>query len=187
MPWRGLSKQNGISSHWLTEWDEIPFTKKKPWKGVSKIMGQSLSKVYVHIVFSTKNRANLIDEQIESHLFEYIGGICKGLSCNPIKVGGYKNHIHILCQLSKQISQSKLLEEIKKKSSKFIKTKGEQYSNFYWQSGYGIFSVNPSQLHVVKKYIENQKEHHTKKTYQTEFVDFLNKNSVEYDERYIWD
>ena len=74
-------------------------------------MAQSLSKVYVHITFSTKNRQNLIDEGIEKYLFEYLGGICKGLDCNPVQVGGYKNHVHILCLLSKKITQIKLLEE----------------------------------------------------------------------------
>ena len=150
-------------------------------------MGQSLSKVYVHISFSTKNRVNLIDEKIEDDLYEYLGGVCKGLDCNSIQVGGYKNHIHILCLLSKKITQIKLLEEIKKRSSKWIKTKGAKYVNFYWQDGYGIFSVNPSEVEVVIEYIKNQKEHHRKKTFQEEFRGFLEKYKVEYDERYVWD
>lgn len=114
-------------------------------------MGQSLSKVYVHIIFSTKKIHNLIDDQIENQLFEYLGGICRGLDCTPIQIGGYKDHVHILCQLSNKITQSKLLEEIKKRSSKWIKSKGTQYNNFYWQLGYGIFSVNPTQLDNVQK------------------------------------
>ena len=81
-------------------------------------MAQSLSKVYVHITFSTKHRKNLITESIEKSLFDYIGGICKGLECNPIKVGAYQNHVHILCMLSKKITQIRLLEEVKKRSSK---------------------------------------------------------------------
>ncbi|MFW5656657.1 MAG: IS200/IS605 family transposase, partial [Bacteroidota bacterium] len=113
-------------------------------------MPQSLSKVYVHITFSTKHIQSLIDETIEDRLFEYIGGICKGLESNPIQVGGHKNHIHILCLLSKKITQIKLLEEIKKQSSKWIKTVDEKYKNFYWQDGYAIFSVNPKKIDVVK-------------------------------------
>lgn len=150
-------------------------------------MPQSLSKVYTHITFSTKNREILIDADIEEALFQYLGGICKGLNCNPVKVGGYGNHIHILCTLSRTISQATLLEKLKKESSKWIKTKGEKYLNFYWQNGYGIFSVNPSEIDVVSNYIVNQKEHHQTKTFQEEFRAFLKKYKIEYDERYVWD
>ena len=150
-------------------------------------MPQSLSKVYVHIIFSTKNRQNLIDDRIENSLYEYLGGICKGLECNPVKVGGHKNHVHILCLLSRKVAQMKLMEEIKKQSSKWIKTKGHSYSNFYWQDGYGIFSVNSTETGKVIDYIQRQQEHHKHISYQDEFVAFLKKYHVEYDERYIWD
>jgi REP element-mobilizing transposase RayT len=150
-------------------------------------MAQSLSKVYVHITFSTKNRQNLIDDSIKSSLFEYLGGICKGLECNPIQVGGYLNHVHILCLLSRKITQMKLLEEVKKQSSKWVKTKGDDYANFYWQNGYGIFSVNPSEIDVVINYIKNQKEHHKTRTFKEEYRAFLNKYNVDYDEQYVWD
>ena len=150
-------------------------------------MAQSLSKVYVHIIFSTKHRAPLIDDQVEEKLFAYLGGICKGLECNPVQVGGYKNHVHILCLLSKKVAQMKLLEEIKKQSSKWIKTIGEKYSGFYWQDGYGIFSVNPAEVDKVKAYIKNQKTHHEKKTFKDEFRVLLNEHNIEYDERYVWD
>ena len=150
-------------------------------------MPQSLSKVYVHITFSTKNRDELIDDRIKDSLFEYIGGICRKLECNPLKVGGHRDHIHILCLLSRKIAQMTLLEEVKRQSSKWIKTKGEEYKNFYWQNGYGIFSVNPAQTDVVVKYIANQQDHHKKKTFQDEFRAFLKKYDVEYDERYVWD
>lgn len=150
-------------------------------------MSQSLSKVYVHIVFSTKHRQNLIDSAIKESLFEYLGGICRGLECNPIRVGGFENHVHILCLLSRKISQMKLLEELKKESSKWIKTKGQTYSSFYWQDGYGIFSVNPSEIDIVIDYINKQEEHHKKKTFQEELRAFLVKYNVEFDERYLWD
>ena len=150
-------------------------------------MPQSLSKVYVHITFSTKHRQNLIDDNIAARLYEYLGGICKGLECNPIQIGGYRNHIHILCLLSRKTTQMKLLEEVKKRSSKWIKTIDDKYSNFYWQDGYGIFSVNTAQLEVVKKYIINQIEHHKQKSFQNEFREFLKNYDTEYDERYVWD
>lgn len=150
-------------------------------------MGQSLNKVYTHIVFSTKYRQDLIDDNIAPELFNYLGGVCKALECNPIQVGGHLDHVHILCQLSRKVTIADLLEEIKKRSSKWIKTQGEAYAGFYWQNGYGIFSVNPSEIEIVVNYIKNQKEHHRQKTYQEEFRAFLKKYKVEYDERYVWD
>ncbi len=150
-------------------------------------MPQSLSKVYVHIVFSTKYRLNLITDDVEESLYEYLGGICKGLECNPVKIGGYKNHVHVLCLLSRKVTQMELLEELKKRSSKWIKTKGPQYASFYWQNGYGIFSVNPAEVDRVIRYIENQHEHHSKKDFKKEFRELLTKYNVDYDERYVWD
>ena len=150
-------------------------------------MPQSLVKNYLHITFSTKNRAHLIDDEIEDELFRYLGGICKNLECNPIIVGGHRNHIHILCLLSRKIALMKLIEELKSHSSKWIKTKGSQYKKFYWQNGYGGFSVNPQQVDVVKNYILNQEEHHKNKTFKEEYLELLIENKIEYDERYIWD
>ena len=150
-------------------------------------MAQSLSKVYVHITFSTKNRYPFIDKTIEQELWAYLGSVCKVLECNPIRVGGYNDHVHICCLLSKKIPQTKLLEEVKKKSSLWIKSKGERYQQFYWQDGYGIFSVNPSELDKVVEYIDNQHEHHRKRSFQEELLAFLKKYKVKYDERYLWD
>ncbi len=150
-------------------------------------MPQSLSKVYVHLTFSTKNHEKLIDDQIKNSLFEYLGGVCRGISCNPIQVGGHKDHVHILCLLSRKVTQMKLVETVKKQSSKWVKTKGSKYAKFYWQDGYGIFSVNPSQIEVVKNYILDQENHHRKITYKEELLAFLKKYEVEYDERYLWD
>jgi REP element-mobilizing transposase RayT len=150
-------------------------------------MGQSLVKNYVHLVFSTKHRQPFILPAIEEELYAYMGGICKALECPPIKIGGYTDHVHILCMLSKKLPLMKLLEEVKSHSSGWIKTKGEEYLGFYWQDGYGAFSVNPSEVEVVIQYIANQKEHHGKKTFQDEYRAFLKKYEVEYDERYVWD
>lgn len=150
-------------------------------------MPQSLSKIYVHLVFSTKYRRHLIDHSIKDRLFDYLGGICRGLECNPIRVGGHSDHVHILCLLSRKISQAKLLEEVKKQSSLWIKTVSSRYSNFYWQDGYGAFSVSPSGIKGLTNYINIQEEHHTKDTFQDEFRGLLKKYQVEYDERYVWD
>lgn len=108
-------------------------------------MPQSLCKIYVHLIFSTKYRQPIIDDEIKKSLWKYMGCICKEVGCNPVQIGGYYDHIHILCVLSKNIALVKLVEEVKKRSSKWIKTNGIRYSNFYWQDGYGVFSVNPSE------------------------------------------
>jgi len=150
-------------------------------------MGQSLVKNYLHIVFSTKHRKPFIDKYIESELHAYLGGICKRLECQPIIVGGYVDHVHILCRLSKKISLSSFMQELKANSSKWIKTKGDKYQHFFWQDGYGAFSVNPSQTEILKNYILNQHEHHRKTKFKTELRDFLAENEVDYDEKYVWD
>lgn len=150
-------------------------------------MGQSLVKNYIHMVFSTKHRHPLILPDIENELHAYMGGICKGLECPPIKIGGYTDHVHILCMLSKKMALMKLLEDVKSHSSGWIKTKGEEYANFYWQNGYGAFSVNPTEVDKVIDYIARQHEHHRQKTFQEEYRAFLKKYEVGYDERYVWD
>jgi REP element-mobilizing transposase RayT len=150
-------------------------------------MGQSLVRLATHITFSTKYRQPLIDTAIEMELHAYLGAVCNAMECQTIKVGGYTDHVHILCFLSKKVALMDLLEEVKKRSSKWIKTKGEAYENFYWQGGYGAFSVNSSELDIVIRYIENQHVHHQKKTFQDEFRGFLKKYNVEFDERYVWD
>ena len=150
-------------------------------------MGQSLVKNYIHIVFSTKHRQQLIHPPVETELHSYLGGICNKLGCQVIKVGGFTDHIHILCMLSTKVALMKLLEEVKSHSSKWIKTKGAGYETFYWQDGYGAFSVNPSEVSTVITYIANQQEHHTKKTFKDEYRSILKKYDVVYDEQYVWD
>ncbi len=150
-------------------------------------MPQSLVHNYMHIIFSTKDRYPFIDKNISEQLYSYLGGICKNLECNPIIIGGHKDHIHILCLLSRKIALMKLIEELKSHSSKWIKTKNMTYQNFYWQRGYGGFSVNPTEIGIVEKYILEQDIHHSKKTFQDEYRAFLNKYKIKYDEKYIWD
>lgn len=151
------------------------------------LMPQSLSKVYSHIIFSTKHRQLFIDENIQPYLYDYLGGVCKGLECNPIQIGGYLDHVHILCLLSRKLSQMRLLEEVKKQSSMWIKKQDEKYSSFYWQEGYGIFSVSPLHVDRVVEYIKNQEVHHKSLSFKDEFKLFLNNYNVDYDERYVFD
>ncbi len=150
-------------------------------------MGQSLVNNYIHIIFSTKNRQPFITSPYDMELHSYLAGICNNLGCTPIKIGGYTDHVHVLCMLSKKIALVTLLEELKSHSSKWIKTKHESLSGFYWQDGYGAFSVNPSEVDIVVAYIANQHIHHAKRTFQDEYRAFLKKYKVIYDERYVWE
>ena len=118
-------------------------------------MGQSLVKNYMHIVFSTKNRVNFIDESIEEELFRYLSVLCFEKDCLPIKIGGYLNHVHILCSVSSQLALGNLLGFIKANSSKWMKQKGGNYQFFSWQKGYAAFSVYPDNKAVVENYISN--------------------------------
>lgn len=150
-------------------------------------MGQSLVRVATHLVFGTKNRQPLIDEAIEPELYAYLGGVCNEMDCQSIKVGGYLDHVHVLCLLSKKVALMDLLEEVKKRSSKWIKTKGELYENFYWQKGYAAFSVFYKEIDKAIYYIHNQHLHHNGESFQQEYLRILIENMMEYDERYIWD
>ena len=150
-------------------------------------MGQSLSKNYIHLVFSTKSHTKFIDKNIGNELYRYISTILKTCDSPAITIGGTKDHVHILCVQSKNISTAKLLEEIKKSSSKWIKTKGVNYRHFQWQGGYAAFSVGQSYVNSIRKYIENQELHHKKISFRNELIKLLNENYFVYDERYLWD
>ena len=150
-------------------------------------MPQSLVQNYWHIIFSTKSRYPFIDDGIQKELYSYLAGICKNTESIPVIIGGFTDHVHILLNLSRKIALMKFIEELKSHSSKWIKTKGDRYKNFYWQNGYGGFSVNPHEIENVKEYILNQKEHHKTTTFQDEYRAFLKEYNLEYDERYVWD
>jgi REP element-mobilizing transposase RayT len=124
---------------------------------------------------------------VQPELFSYFGGISNNLECYPLKIGGYLDHVHILSSFSKKIALMKFVQELKTGSSKWIKTKGPVFASFHWQNGYGAFSVNPMQIDRVIQYINDQKAHHQKKTFQDEYRNFLTKYKVDYDERYVWD
>jgi REP element-mobilizing transposase RayT len=150
-------------------------------------MAQSLSNVLLHLVFSTKNRRPWMNVELDEQLAKYIAGTCRNLGCPSHKIGGTDDHIHIACSLSRTMAISKLLEEIKVGSSKWIKTKGDRYADFAWQNGYGAFSIGQSQLFDLCHYIANQREHHQRISFQDEYRQMLAKYEVEFDERYVWD
>jgi REP-associated tyrosine transposase len=150
-------------------------------------MAQSLAQLYTHIVFSTKKHYPFIKPQIEVELYSYIGGTIKKIGGVPFIINGTSDHIHIFSTLPKTISLAKFVEEIKRNSSRWIKTKGNLWQKFAWQNGYAGFSVSSSKKDVLVKYITNQKDHHKKMTYKEEVIKFLQEYNIEYDERYLWD
>ena len=150
-------------------------------------MPQSLASVLFHIVFSTKDHWTFVDKKIAPDLHAYLAKTCNELKCPAIQVGGVEDHVHILCRFGRTITIADLLEEIKKRSSKWIKTQGLGYQKFYWQKGYGVFSISEPSIDAVRRYIQNQQEHHRVTTFKDEYRAFLKKYNMEYDERYVWD
>ena len=150
-------------------------------------MPQSLARILVHLIFSTKNRTQIIDKPIRAELNKYMAGILNDCDSAPIIVESVADHAHLLFCLSKNYALSKVVEEVKKGSSRWIKTKAKRYSGFHWQNGYGAFSVSQSNVYRVKSYIANQEEHHRRRTFQDELRAFLRRHAVEFDERYVWD
>lgn len=151
-------------------------------------MPQSLSAVYIHLVFSTKERrAFLRDKTVRDALHAYLGGVSKQLECPPIRIGGLEDHVHILARLGRTITQADWVKELKRVSNLWLKDRGRVYADFQWQGGYADFSVSQSNVEEVKKYIESQEECHRKQTFQDELRVLLRKHDIDFDERYIWD
>ena len=151
-------------------------------------MSQSLSAVYLHLVFSTKERrAYLRDKTVRDALHAYLGGISNQLECPPVRIGGVEDHVHLLARLGRTITQAEWVKELKRVSNAWLKGKGREFADFQWQGGYACFSVSPSNLEQVNDYIAKQEEHHRKVTFQDELRALLLKHSIEFDERYVWD
>ena len=151
-------------------------------------MSQSLAKVLLHVIYSTKDRDPfLADQEVRRNMHSYLATVFKEYDSPALLIGGVADHVHILCLLSRTHSISEVIREAKRNSSKWIKTQGNRLEKFRWQSGYGAFSVSQSQAAQVKAYISTQERHHQRRSFQDEYRDFLKKYEVEYDERYVWD
>lgn len=149
---------------------------------------QSLAKILVHTVFSTKDRRPFLrDKPLRDELHKYLGGILTNLECQPIVVGGVEDHVHLLCALSRTCDAAAMVKEVKRGSSLWMKTKSPDVADFAWQNGYGIFSIGFSQIESVREYIAGQEEHHRKVSFQDEFRQLLRRYEIEFDERYVWD
>lgn len=158
-----------------------------PTKGSPRAMSQSLVKNLVHLVYSTKNRQPWITKEHRAGLFAYQAGIFQQWDSPALRIGGAHDHVHALFSLSRNHALKKVVEEVKKASSKWMKTEGPRVTDFYWQAGYGAFSVSLSNVDVVERYIDNQDEHHRQMTYQEELRALLRRHQIEFDERYLWD
>lgn len=149
-------------------------------------MSQSLSKLYVHLIFHVKNSQVIIPDENKKALYAYIGSIIKDNESIPIIINGTTDHIHILCVMFKNIALAHLIEEIKRNSSRWIKTQESKNGHFAWQGGYGGFSVSQSLHEKTRIYIERQEEHHKKMSFKEELIMFLKEYGIEYNEKYLW-
>ena len=150
-------------------------------------MPQSLARLHIHLVFSTKHREHLITDAVRASLHAYVATVLQNLGCAPVLINSVEDHVHILFELARTVSVSRAVEDVKKSSSKWIKTQGQEFAGFAWQAGYGAFAVSESHVGVVRNYIAGQQEHHRKKSFQEEYRAVLERHGISFDERYVWD
>jgi putative transposase len=148
------------------------------------VMGQSLHQVYGHLVFSTKDRRNLIGSEIEAELYQYICGMIRDLGSKVIVINGMPDHLHIIFRASKSVSDVEFIKQVKGSSSKWL---GDKVKDFRWQKGYGWFSVGAKDLDKAVAYVKGQKEHHKSLSFQDELRGILRTYDIDFDERYLWD
>jgi putative transposase len=149
-------------------------------------MANTYTSLHYHFLFSTKNRDPWLVPSIEQRIWEFIGGIARAHRMTALQVGGVEDHIHALVTAPPTIAPFQIAQFLKGESSKWIHEEFSKLRNFGWQDGYGAFTVSKSNIPKVIKYIQNQREHHRKKTFQEEYLEFLRENNIEYDERYLW-
>jgi putative transposase len=149
-------------------------------------MAHSYTNILIHYVFSTKNRKKIITKELQERLWSYMGGIAKENNMTSLAIGGIADHVHLLISLSVTISISKAIQLIKGGSSKWVHDTFPDYNNFKWQEGYGAFSVSASQIKNTIAYINRQKEHHFKESFQDEYISVLGEHDIDYDKRYVW-
>ena len=150
-------------------------------------MPQSLSRILIHLVFSTKNRERILSQMIQTELHPYLAGVLDNIQCPSLQVGGVEDHVHLFFGLSRTRTIAEIVETVKTSSSKWMKTKSTAFANFHWQSGYGAFSVSQSDAETVVAYIRGQAQHHQRMTFQEEYRRLLERYEVAFDENYVWD
>ena len=150
-------------------------------------MPQSLARLPIHLVFSTKNRERILTENVRASLHAYMAIVLQNLGCTPMLINSVEDHVHVLFELSRTVAVSAAVEAVKKASSKWIKIQGAEFAEFSWQAGYGAFGVSESNVDAVRQYVAQQQEHHRNKSFQEEYRAFLERHRVSFDERYVWD
>ncbi|HQI33311.1 MAG: IS200/IS605 family transposase [Verrucomicrobia bacterium] len=150
-------------------------------------MPQSLARLHIHLVFSTKNRKRFLTDAVRGSLHAYMATVLQNLGCAPVLINSVEDHVHILFELARTVSVSQAVEDVKKSSSRWIKTQGQEFAEFAWQAGYGAFAVSESNIETVRHYIAGQREHHRVKSFQEEYRQFLERHRITFDERYVWD
>lgn len=150
-------------------------------------MGQSLHVKYSHLVFSTKNRASLISPDLEPRLHAYLGGIVRDHGARLLAVGGMPDHVHLIIRDSKSLTDIQMMKDLKGGSSRWVNESAGLPGRFAWQAGYGWFSVGPRGLEAARAYVDGQKAHHQKESFQDEYRRFLRQYEVDFDECYVWD
>ncbi len=150
-------------------------------------MGQTYTRLFIHITFATKNRRRCIHPEFASQLFAYMGGICKNLGVIPIEINGPEDHVHVFVAIPPTIAISDLVRFLKANSSRWVHESFPAHKGFRWQAGFAAFSVDPAGVDIVSRYIEGQQEHHRRKTFHDEYIALLEEHGITYDEKYMWD
>lgn len=148
-------------------------------------MAQSLCKIYLHIIFHVKTVSPQIANVHLERVHSYIGQLVNNTGCKVIRIGGIGDHVHIVCILARNENVAHLVEEVKRNSSRWIKTLAPTYEHFAWQNGYAVFSISQSQINKVIDYVANQAEHHKKQSFREEYLAFLQLYKIEYDDKYV--
>jgi REP element-mobilizing transposase RayT len=150
-------------------------------------MPQSLARLHIHLVFSTKDREPRITDAVREPLHAYMATVLQNRGCTPVLINSVDDHTHLLFDLARTASISQIVQDVKTASSKWIKAQGAEFAGFAWQSGYGAFAVSESNTGAVREYIADQREHHREKSFQEEYRQFLERHRIAFDERYVWD
>jgi REP element-mobilizing transposase RayT len=150
-------------------------------------MPQSLSHILIHLIWSTKDRHHWLTPGIQEKTHAFLAEAVRHMDCEAYRVGGVADHVHLAVRLSRTLSVADFVKEVKTASSRWVKTQDASFADFAWQQGYGAFSVGMRQQETLLRYIDTQEEHHRVRTFQDEYREFLTKNGIEYDERYVWD
>jgi REP element-mobilizing transposase RayT len=150
-------------------------------------MPQSLAKLHIHLIFSTKFREPMLHDRVREPFHRYIATVMRNFGCPVVIVNSVEDHVHILFELGRTVTVSGVVEEAKKTSSRWIKTQGAEFAAFRWQAGYGAFAVSASHVPAVRQYIEGQREHHRSREFPEEYRQFLKEHGLLFDERYVWE